>query len=240
MTSETEKSTDLHAIPRFLWQIDNPFAWSHPASIHVDLGAGRFPRNPFGATKLLATDFHAGFNTPAGVEFVKADLTRDLPFEDNSIWSFSAFDVLEHIPRWERLEGEIRFPFIHLMSEIHRCLMPGGVFIAVTPAYPSEAAFQDPTHVNVITLSTVRYFSGNQPAGTDLGYGFRGDFNVITTCWLKGAGPFSSESLTQRLRERNGIEKLTIKIRLLRRQFLARLNFKPSHVIWVLEKNYDK
>jgi SAM-dependent methyltransferase len=236
VTSETKKSNDLHGIPKYLWQIDNPFAWSDSASIHVDLGAGRFPRNPFGATTLLATDFHAGFKTPVGVEFVKADLTKKLPFEDDSIWSFSAFDVLEHIPRWERIDGEIVFPFIHLMSEIHRCLKPGGVFMAITPAFPSSAAFQDPTHVNIISKETILYFSGAHPWGADLGYGFVGNFNVVVSEWLKGSGPFSEKKMRDEIGAARGTAKVNLKARLARRFLLTFINRTPSHLSWVLEK----
>jgi SAM-dependent methyltransferase len=233
------KVNNLHSIPKYLWQIDNPFAWVDPSSIHVDLGAGRFPRNPFRATKLLATDFHAGFKTPAGVEFVKADLTRSLPFDDNSIWSFSAFDVLEHIPRWEREEGEIHFPFIHLMSEIHRCLKPGGIFIAITPAFPSSAAFQDPTHVNIISKETILYFSGAHPWGADLGYGFVGNFSVIISEWLRGSGPFSEKRLRDEIVSSKGFGRFGLMARLIRRYLLAARNRKPSHLIWVLQKDND-
>ena len=235
-TERKGKVNNLHSIPKYLWQIDNPFAWIDPSSIHVDLGAGRFPRNPFRATKLLATDFHAGFKTPAGVEFVKADLTKSLPFDDNSIWSFSAFDVLEHIPRWERIEGEIVFPFIHLMSEIHRCLKPGGIFIAITPAFPSSAAFQDPTHVNMISKETILYFSGDHPWGADLGYGFVGNFNVVVSEWLKGPGPFSEKRMRDEIDAARWTAKVNLKARLARRFLLTFTKRTPSHLIWVLEK----
>ena len=224
-------------IPSIFWQIDNPFAWNDLDSIHVDLGAGRFPRNPFSAANLKATDFHNGFITPAGVEFIKADLTRTLPFQDNSIWSFSAFDVLEHIPRWERVNGEIEFPFIRLMSEMYRCLIPGGIFIAITPAFPSSAAFQDPTHVNLISKETVHYFGGDKPWGADLGYGFTGRFKIVYSEWLKGAGPFSHKRLLLDASASRIPKKLMNYALLLRRMILLSRNPKPTHLIWVLQKD---
>lgn len=231
---------NLHSIPKYLWQIDNPFSWGDGSSVHVDLGAGRFPRNPFGAARLLATDFHAGFTTPEGVEFLKADLTKKLPFEDDSIWSFSAFDVLEHIPRWERVKGEIRFPFIDLMSEVYRCLRPGGVFIAVTPAYPSRAAFQDPTHVNIISEETIHYFTGIHPWGADLGYGFSGNFNLIVSKWLKGVGPLSNRRILEEVKLAVGPLKYPLLARLFRRQLMTLVKRNPSHLIWILEKSIER
>jgi hypothetical protein len=60
------------------------------------------------------------------------------------------------------------------MSEIHRVLKPNGMFYAVTPVYPSNEAFQDPTHVNFITDRTHEYFCGDEGL-----YGFKGNFEAI-------------------------------------------------------------
>ena len=225
-------------IPKFLWQIDNPFIWTDSNSVHVDLGAGRFPRNPFGAAKLKATDFHSAFQTPDGVEFVVADLTRKLPFESGSVASFSAFDVLEHIPRWERVDGEITFPFIDLMSEIHRCLKPGGLFIALTPSFPATAAFQDPTHVNFISKETIHYFGGDVPWGSELGYGFKGRFNIILSDWLRGSGPISNKRLSKSFHTPQNEDTFRNFLRLGLRFLRMLSNRKPSHIIWILEKVY--
>jgi SAM-dependent methyltransferase len=176
------------------------------------------------------------FAASGGVEFVVADLTRALPFESNSISSFSAYDVLEHIPRWERVDGEIHFPFIELMSEIYRCLAPGGIFLAVTPAFPNAEAFQDPTHVNIISKATIRYFAAPELWATLTGYGFVGSFRVITQTWLRGAGPFSVGSLTFNLRGQSSAVRNRRLLKLSRRIFNAASNRKPTHLLWVLGK----
>lgn len=74
------------------------------------------------------------------------------------------------------------------MNESSRILRKGGVLLLVTPAYPSSAAFQDPTHVNFITDNTVNYFIGKNPDASNLGYGFDGSFNLLTQNWV---GPLS-------------------------------------------------
>lgn len=230
------KTQVLSGIRKILWNVDLPYQHRTESSIHVDLGAGNAPRNPFGATSLIATDMHRSFAHLDGVQFVVADLTRSLPFASNSISSFSAYDVLEHIPRWERVDGQICFPFIELMNEIHRCLVPGGIFLAVTPAFPNTEAFQDPTHVNIISKGTIRYFCAPEPWATLTGYGFVGAFQVITQTWLRGVGPFSIGSLTFNLREQASAERYRSILKLLHRIFNASRNRNPSHLLWVLSK----
>ena len=216
-----------------LWQVSIPYRHTSENSLHVDLGAGNVPRNPFCATELIATDFQSDFVNPKGIKFVEADLTRSLPFDTDSIDSFSAFDLLEHIPRWERHNGEIVFPFINLMNEVYRCLKPGGIFFAVTPAFPGEAAFQDPTHVNIISYSTINYFVGHDAWAKNLGYGFQGNFDYITQFWLRGAGPFET-----------WLEEFSVKpftnFRILKKLLLILIHFprqKPLHLVWVMSKS---
>ena len=67
------------------------------------------------------------------------------------------------------------------MNEIHRVLKPDGRFYAVTPAYPAPQAFQDPTHVNVITRGTWEYFCGPSPAARM--YGYTGAFEMLRNEW---------------------------------------------------------
>jgi SAM-dependent methyltransferase len=143
-------------------------------SKHLDLGCGRFPRNPLNQTELFGVDIRdlkdVNFN------YKQSNLiTQKIPYPDNYFDSISAFDFIEHIPRiWIRSESETTFPFINLMNEIFRVLKNNGVFLAITPAYPSKQAFQDPTHVNFITKRTAKYFSGKKPLGKI--YGFEGNF----------------------------------------------------------------
>jgi SAM-dependent methyltransferase len=145
---------------------------------HLDLGCGCTPRNPYLQQEVHAIDLAL----PAGVApacFRSVNLScQPIPYADSSFDSVSAYDFLEHVPRVlpaANGEGTV-FPFVSLMNEIWRVLMPGGRFYAVTPAFPSLEAFTDPTHVNVITDHTHDYFCGASPPGRM--YGFTGRFEA--------------------------------------------------------------
>ncbi len=143
-------------------------------SKHLDIGCGKTPRNPYGRDELFGIDL-AGQVDAGPVR--KANLvTQPIPFAADSFESVSAYDFLEHVPRvLASPDGSsTRFPFIELMDEIWRVLKPGGLLYAITPVYPHKSAFQDPTHVNIITVDTHTYFT--RPQNMAAMYGFKGDF----------------------------------------------------------------
>ncbi len=147
---------------------------------HLDLGCGTKPRNPYGCERLYGVDIRAGLQAPGVVEIVAANLSvQPIPFPDNHFDSLSAYDFFEHVPRvaLDYASGTTHFPFVQLMNEIWRVLKPGGVLYAVTPAYPHEKAFRDPTHVNIIAAKTQRYFT--RPELIARMYGFTGDFRLM-------------------------------------------------------------
>jgi SAM-dependent methyltransferase len=147
---------------------------------HLDLGCGQTPRNPYDAETLYGVDIDPNIHL-LGDNFKCVNLSIDpIPFPDAYFDSVSGFDFIEHIPRQaiDFQSKTTRLPFIELMNEIHRVLKPGGMFYAVTPAYPSDETFQDPTHVNFITGKTHQYFcdsNGN--------YGFKGNFKAVEVSW---------------------------------------------------------
>jgi SAM-dependent methyltransferase len=158
---------------------------------HCDLGCGTKPRNPYHCEQLFGVDIRS--HQEDGVEVRQANLVMAaIPYPDNFFHSVSAFDFLEHVPRVlpGAQAGTTRFPFVELMNEIWRVLVPGGRFYACTPAYPHAAAFQDPTHVNIITKETHQYFT--QPQVLARMYGFTGDFAVLRVLPAKG-GEFDYE-----------------------------------------------
>jgi len=142
---------------------------------HLDIGCGSKPRNPFNCDELY------------GVDIIKQEVNdfiyeqcnvvlESLPFEESTFDSVSAYDFLEHIPRFAVINNQTTFPFILLMNEIYRVLKPGGTFYAITPCYPRVEAFVDPTHVNIITNKTHIYFTSPQHMGRM--YGFTGSFKI--------------------------------------------------------------
>lgn len=146
---------------------------------HLDIGCGGKPRNPLCYNKVFGIDIYKNVNLDKNIDFKLANLSIDaIPYEDNFFDSISAYDFIEHIPRvLTDSKYKTRFPFIELMNEVWRSLKHGGTFYALTPAYPHPAAFQDPTHVNIITERTHEYFCEGRRYGQY--YGFKGQFEVI-------------------------------------------------------------
>lgn len=150
---------------------------------HLDLGCGPVPRNPYDCDEVHAVDLFRHENCDPK-RFRQANLSLEpIPHAESSFDSISAFDFLEHIPRvLGTNDGRgTRLPFIELMDEIYRVLKPNGRFYALTPAYPREAAFLDPTHVNFIARGTWKYFCGNSPLARM--YGYRGNFQMLRNEW---------------------------------------------------------
>ena len=97
---------------------------------HLDLGCGLKPRNPYEAELTFGCDIReidAGVKD-TGFDFKKVNLVLEpIPYPNNYFDSVSAFDFFEHVPRQVVLpNGESSNPFINLMNEIHRVLVPGG------------------------------------------------------------------------------------------------------------------
>jgi len=144
----------------------------------LDLGCGEKPKNIFGADLVYGVDARDDLVR----NIIKCDIAVDpLPFADDFFDFVTAHDVIEHIPR-VIYNPSRRLPFVELMNEIHRVLKPGGQFYSSTPAYPHEAAFSDPTHVNIITEKTfLAYFDHRYNWAK--GYGFKGSFEVTNQEW---------------------------------------------------------
>jgi len=144
----------------------------------LDLGCGVSPKNIFNADLVYGIDVRDDL----ALSIKKADLVVEpIPFEDDFFNYVTAHDFLEHIPRLIYAPLR-RYPFVELMNEIYRVLKVGGVFLSFTPAYPNGEAFQDPTHVNIITENTfIAYFDNiNRWAS---GYGFKGAFKILSQEW---------------------------------------------------------
>lgn len=172
-------------------------------SIHLDLGCGPVPRNPYGRAKLCGIDIRADLAVDPAIEILAANLSCEpIPYPDSHFDSLSAYDFLEHVPRvsLDHATKTTRFPFIELMNEVWRVLKPGGLFYAVTPGYPHANTFVDPTHVNFLTAGTSRYFAGADPKGRM--YGFNGRFSVVRQARIRPRGNYhpADPDLATRLR----------------------------------------
>lgn len=144
----------------------------------LDLGCGSNPRNPFNADELLGIDVREDLES--GIK--RADLAIEpIPFDNDSFEYVTAYDFLEHIPRVVYLPTR-RNSFVELMNEIYRVLKVGGLFLSFTPAYPHAEAFQDPTHVNVITEKTFAAYFDNVNRWASC-YGFNGAFRIRMQEW---------------------------------------------------------
>lgn len=145
----------------------------------LDLGCGPNPNNPFNANEVFGVDIREDI----GRNIASADLALDpIPYDSNMFEFVSAYQFIEHMPR-VIYAPKHRLPFVQLMNEIYRVLKVGGVFLSVTPAYPHNAAFQDPTHVNIITEETfIRYFDDTHRWAKI--YGFTGHFKILKQEWM--------------------------------------------------------
>lgn len=150
----------------------------------LDLGSGPFPKNPYKAPELFGVDIRS-----LNKNVKQANLFLEpIPYPDNYFNYVTAFDLIEHIPRvlsiYDSKENKnlIINPFVELMNEIYRVLIDGGIFLSHTPAYPNNEAFQDPTHVNIITEKTFPlYFNSHYPVAHI--YGFNGGFEILNQYW---------------------------------------------------------
>jgi SAM-dependent methyltransferase len=137
----------------------------------LDLGCGSTPNNTFGAREVFGLDIVDA----KIVNFKTVDLVADpIPFGDAEFDCVTAHDFIEHVPRVIYNPGR-KFPFVDLMSEIHRVL---------TPFYPMCEAFVDPTHVNTISAETFEIYFCGSAYGRN--YGFRGHFVTVDN-FINGA-----------------------------------------------------
>jgi hypothetical protein len=131
------------------------------------------------------------------------------------------------------------------MNEFYRTLKPGGILLAVTPCYPSPAAFIDPTHVNIITPGTHKYFSDDNFAKS-LSYGFTGEFRTLSAGWYPWAESWllkstiypalQTETKSNRLIVRLRVFMLPILRRILELVTFVLFKRARTYFIWVLER----
>lgn len=145
----------------------------------LDLGCGPNPNNPFNADEVYGVDIREDI----GRNIASADLAlQPIPWGDDMFEYVSAYQFIEHMPRVIYAPNH-RLPFVQLMNEIYRVLKVGGIFLSVTPAYPHNAAFQDPTHVNIITEETFPNYFDDRNRWAKI-YGYHGHLKVLKQEWM--------------------------------------------------------
>lgn len=187
---------------------------------HLDIGCGSKPRNPLNYDTVFGIDIYKNPKLDQGIDFKLANLSIvPIPYRDNYFDCISAYDFIEHIPRvLTDHNHNTRFPFVELMNEIWRTLKHNGTFYALTPAFPNPAAFQDPTHVNIITERTHEYFCEGRRYGQY--YGFNGQFEVIRVKWVHPRfATHNDETLLDKIKN----------------VYWSIFKSKKSHVLWYLK-----
>lgn len=145
-------------------------------SVSLDLGCGLHPVNPFNAESVVGIDVYEDKENV----IYKCNLGFDvIPFDDNTFDYVTAFDLVEHIPRFWSDEGEIKTPVIFLMNEVWRVLRADGLFLSSTPIYPFVASFQDPTHNNIMTYETYRQYFSTEKYDIAKQYGISTNFEIL-------------------------------------------------------------
>jgi len=190
---------------------------------HLDIGCGKIPRNPFNQEELHGIDVMELQTTACIYKKVNVVIEK-LPYEENYFDSISAYDFLGLIPRSAITEGRVRFPFIELMNEIYRVLKPGGIFYSVSPYFPRNEAFVDPTYVNFIAKRTHRYFT--LPDITASVYGFNGRFKALQSKPVK-------PSMVGKKEHSPWV------VRFIKNIIYTILYTKRSHIIWKFEAIKD-
>ena len=219
------------------YKFSPPEFWEIDSKIHVDLGAGSYPRNPFDAKQVIAFDVLDPLDISVNsnligyeLKYLQVSRFNEFPLEDESVTSISGFDFLEHL---SREPGPLFNEFIFVMNEVFRILKPGGIALFVTPAYPLRTAFQDPTHINILTRDTYEYFCGSNPLAKKLGYGFDGQFELLSQFW---AGPFSKVWRYPSNVNSRGTVRNRINLSIIRLAEIARFRYRRTHLVWVLRK----
>lgn len=166
----------LKAVKGSLQNVHDDFSFdNNEETIALDLGCGPKAMNRFGASKAYGVDLYE--DKEQGVLKCRLGFQK-LPFEDNSIDYLTAYDLLEHIPRYSDIEEIGHAPFIFLMNECYRVLKKNGLFLSMTPIYPYLGAFQDPTHNNIMTVHTFEYYFSNSKLAIASHYGINAEFNI--------------------------------------------------------------
>lgn len=220
-----------------VWNWNVPISFGFERGLSVDIGCGSTPRNPLRAEAVVGIDLSptANFTETSSVQYRPTAPGDPLPFESGSVDVVTAYDFVEHLPRWASLDGRPRNLFIEFMSETWRVLKNDGLLIAVTPCYPRAEAFVDPTHVNYITPKTHGYFANLKAPSI---YGFTGNFDVVAAGWLSTMSPLRSwDAFTEPAVPMSPVKRRLQHVYWKSRAAVAHPStLRSAHFLWVLKK----
>jgi hypothetical protein len=100
-----------------------------------------------------------------------ADLSQPWPWEESTIDTVRAWDIIEHLP-----------DKIQTMNELWRVLKPGGRAEIAVPTTDGTGAFQDPTHVSFWNRRSFLYYEAGNPYRERFAnhYGIRASFRTCS------------------------------------------------------------
>ncbi|MHA1225146.1 MAG: class I SAM-dependent methyltransferase [Candidatus Hodarchaeales archaeon] len=96
------------------------------------------------------------------------DITKGLPFSDDTFTRVKAHSVLEHLSSYDLL---------YVMRECHRVLKKDGILDIVVPIAGTDTSFRDPTHQSFFTENTFSYFTKVKPTYYDINPGHK--FEIV-------------------------------------------------------------
>lgn len=126
------------------------------SGIRLDLGCGNRKKEGYIGIDRVALK---------GVDIV-CDIERGLPIKDDCVDKVYSFYFFEHL-------NDIVFIF----QELYRVCKNRAIVELTVPYYTSINAFKDPTHKQLFTEETFRYFSQDKWYGSD--YGINTNFRVL-------------------------------------------------------------
>jgi SAM-dependent methyltransferase len=118
------------------------------------------------------TDIRPGYVNLDSAALPGVDVVHDLnelplPLPDEAFVEVVCQDVLEHLPDYPRLLGEV-----------HRVLRPGGRAVVRSPHFTSRAVWLDPTHRASFSIDTLRFFVAGD-AYSERSYYFPFKFSAV-------------------------------------------------------------
>ena len=114
---------------------------------------------------------------------VICDITKGLPFKNNTIGEILCDNVLEHIPAGDQSRD--------LMNEIYRICKNKAFVGIIVPKWDNQAAWQDPYHIQVIPPRRALYWTGKNKYA--LQYGYTCQFDILS---IKESGDEKAEMFT--------------------------------------------